>query len=70
LTSFATRRHVEAPDEIALADAERSLRWTEVADALNRGAQAVLALDLGEARRVAEFAENAVESVLAHVARC
>ena len=29
-----------------------------------------MALDLGEARRVAEFAENAVESVVAHVARC
>lgn len=55
------------PDEVALRDADRAYRWAEVDDALNRVVEKLLAADLGERRRVAVFAENAAETVLAHL---
>src|SRR3954466_3466571 len=68
MTSFAARLGRERPDQIAIRDDRAALGWAAVDDALNRVANAVLALDLGPERRVAVFAENSVETVLAHVA--
>lgn len=65
--SFARRLATEQPDEIALADAERHLGWLEIDDILNRGVERLLTADLGPARRVAVFASNSTETVLAHL---
>ena len=61
------QRAVERPDEIALRDDLVALSWAEVDDLLNRVANGLHALDLGPARRVAVYAENAAETVLAHL---
>ncbi len=67
MTTFAAPRSDEAPDAVALRDPDRALTWGEVDDTLNRAANALLAADLGERRRVAVFAENAVETALANL---
>jgi long-chain acyl-CoA synthetase len=67
MTIFAARRAKQSPREIALADGERELRWAEVDAALDRGAIALQGLDLGPSRRIAVFATNAAEALLAHV---
>jgi long-chain acyl-CoA synthetase len=67
MTVFAARRAKESPGEVALDDGERELSWSGVDAALDRGANALQALDLGPARRVAVFATNAAEALLAHV---
>ena len=67
MTTFGRRLAASRPDEIALRDEHRSLRWDDVDDALNRAANGLLALDLGPERRVAVFAENAVETLLANL---
>ncbi len=54
-------------DEIALRDDRVAMTWGEVNDALNRVANALRAIDVGPARRVAVYAENSVETVLAHL---
>ncbi len=56
-----------APEQIALRDPRRNLRWAEVDDVLNRVANAVLNTELGPDRRVAVFADNSVETALAHL---
>ena len=43
------------------------MHWAEVDDVLNRVANRLDAADLGPSRRVAVFAENAVETALAHL---
>jgi acyl-CoA synthetase (AMP-forming)/AMP-acid ligase II len=63
----ARDRARERPDEVALRDDTRALGWAEVNDTLNRVANALHATDLGPQRRVAVYAENAVEVVLAHL---
>jgi long-chain acyl-CoA synthetase len=63
----ARDRAVERPHEIALRDDRVALTWGEVNEALNRVANALHAVDLGPARRVAVYAENSVETVLAHL---
>src|SRR5438270_12323224 len=67
MTSFAARLGIQRPDQAAIRDERACLGWGAVDDALNRVANAVLALDLGPERRVAVFAENAVETALAHI---
>ena len=57
----------ERPDQIALRDDDVALRWADVNDLLNRVVNGLGELDLGPDRRVAVFAENAVETVLAHL---
>lgn len=61
------QRADERPDEVALRDDRVALGWGEVDDCLNRVANALHALDLGPRRRVAVYAENAAETVLAHL---
>ena len=67
MTSFAAARAQERPVEVALRDAEVALGWAEVDERLNRATNALLAESLGENRRIAVFADNCVESVLAHL---
>src|SRR5687768_7173001 len=59
---------VGARDGNAIVDAGGVRSWAEVDGLLNRAVNALLAADLGPDRRVAIFAENAAETVLAHVA--
>lgn len=63
----AARLATERPDEVALRDDLVALGWADVDDALNLVANGLAALDLGPQRRVAVFAENAAETVLAHL---
>lgn len=67
MTTFAAPLASERPGEIALADSRTELGWGGVDDVCNRAANALLALDLGPERRVAVFAENSVETGLAHL---
>jgi long-chain acyl-CoA synthetase len=67
MPQFAKDRATADPTAVALVDPLRTFTWSEVDEALNRCANALLALDLGECRRVAVFAENAAETALAHL---
>lgn len=68
MTTFAARRAAEKPEEIALKDLERTFTWGQVDQILNRATNALLGMDLGPDRRVTVFANNAAETVLAHLA--
>ena len=67
LVAFAKRLAAENPEAVALRDPDRTLTWAELDDVLNRAANALLATDLGPDHRIAVFAENAVETALAHM---
>lgn len=56
------------PAAVALADERQSLTWAELHDTVSRAANALLAMDLPEPKRVAVYAENAVETAMAHLA--
>ncbi len=60
-------RAQERPSEVALQDGRFSLTWPELNESLNRVANGIRATQLGARRRVAVFAENSVETVLAHL---
>src|SRR5512139_589803 len=67
--ALATARNAEErPQELALCDQRTELTWAQADDILNRAVNGLLALDLGPDRRVAVYAENSAEAVLAHVA--
>jgi len=65
---FATRNAATNPDAFAVVDSRSQMTWAEVDDILNRGTNQLLAAEVGPHRRVAVFAENATEVVLAHMA--
>ena len=65
--SFARRFAIERPDEIAIRDETHAFDWQEVDERLNRAVNGLLALDLGPDRRLAVFAENAIETGLANL---
>lgn len=67
MTTFARALAEDRPEQIALQDGRARIGWAELDDRLNRVANALLSLDLGPDRRVAVFAENAVETALAHI---
>ena len=60
MTLFGAKLAQERPEEIAIRDERKALRWAEVDDTLNRAANSLHALDLGPNRRIAVFAENAI----------
>ncbi len=68
MTLFAKPLAQQRPTEIALRDEDRALTWAQVDDILNRAANGLHQQDLGAQRRVAVFAENAVETGLANLA--
>ena len=57
----------ERGDEVALVDGERTWGWAEVDDALRRVAVQLQRLELRPGRRLAVFAENSAETLLAHL---
>jgi long-chain acyl-CoA synthetase len=61
------RRLGNRRDEVALRDADTTLTWAELDRTLNRSVGALLARDLGPERRVAVFAENSAQTVIAYV---
>jgi len=65
--TFARQYAVERPDGIAIRDEAHALTWAEVDERLNRAVNGLLALDLGPEKRVAVFAENAIETGLANL---
>jgi long-chain acyl-CoA synthetase len=65
---FASDLADSRPDEIAIRDPHQALGWAHVGGILDRvGNRLVNDVDLGRHRRVAVFAENAVETALAHL---
>lgn len=58
----------ERPEEEALVDCRRAVTWRDLDRMLDRYSRATVSLDLGHERRVAVFAENAVECIIAHLA--
>jgi acyl-CoA synthetase (AMP-forming)/AMP-acid ligase II len=67
MPEFARLLAAERPAEVALRDARAALGWRDVGEILDRVANRLLATDLGPRRRVAVFAENAVETALTHL---
>lgn len=67
MTTFAPALAASRPGQVAIEDGRTSLGWAALDDRLNRIANALGVLDLGPDRRVAVFAENAVEAALAHI---
>ena len=57
----------ERGDEVALVDGERTWGWAEVDDALRRVAVQLQRLGLGPGQRLAVFAVNSAETLLAHL---
>jgi long-chain acyl-CoA synthetase len=63
----ARERAQSAPDEIALCDDRVGLTWGETNDLLNRVVNGLRSMPLGPTRRIAVYAENSVETVIAHL---
>lgn len=68
MTLFAAPLAESRPQEVAMRDSRQALLWRDVDTILNRAANAIAAADLGTNRRMAVFAENAVETGLANLA--
>jgi len=67
LTTFALELAQARPDEIAIRDERQAWGWARVDEVLNRVANGLLAVDLGPDRRIAVFAENAIETAMANL---
>ena len=67
MPSFAARLAEQRPDEIAIQDEQKGMSWADVDDVLNRVANGINTYDLGDGRRIAVFAENAVETAMANL---
>ena len=67
MPAFAAALAASKPADIALRDESKTMSWAEVDDVLNRVANGLQTVDLGAARRVAVFAENAVETAMANL---
>jgi acyl-CoA synthetase (AMP-forming)/AMP-acid ligase II len=72
MSAISAPRDGDGAGDVALVDAavgetERTLTWEQVHATLDRIVHALGTVDLGGARRVAVFAENASETVLAHL---
>ncbi len=64
---FANKLSAERPTDIAIRDPDKSLNWAELGNMLNRCANGLSQLDLGSARRIAVFAENAIETAVTNL---
>ena len=54
-------------EQVAIRDDNKALDWNDVDEILNRVTNRLLESDLGEQRRISVFAENSVETALAHL---
>lgn len=66
--TFAAELASERPTEIAARDADQTLSWSEVDARLRPAVHVLRRWDLGPTRRIAVFAENSVETLLAYAA--
>ena len=67
--SLAARQNARTqPDEMALSDERMTLTWAELDALLNRATNALLARKGDAANRVAIFATNSVETIVAYLA--
>jgi long-chain acyl-CoA synthetase len=66
--TFAAEFGATRPTEVAISDGVRSLTWSEVDAVLRPAVHVLLGLDLGPERRIAVFAHNSVETLLAYAA--
>ena len=62
--------HIPAddPDQLALTDQETTLGWAELDRVVNRAINLLRSVELGPERRLAVFAENSAETVIAYMA--
>jgi long-chain acyl-CoA synthetase len=67
MPTFAAELAIERPDEIAIRDESCTMSWGQLDDTLNRVANGLNTYDLGPGRRVAVFAENAIETAMANL---
>ncbi|NKB98352.1 MAG: AMP-binding protein [Pseudomonadales bacterium] len=67
MPGFARELAIPRPDEVAIRDEDREMSWADVDDTLNRVANGLNSCELGVNRRVAVFAENAVETAMANL---
>jgi len=56
-----------ASGEIALRDEASEISWAQLDSLLNRSVNALLAMELGRDRRVAVYAENSLNTVVAYL---
>ncbi|MDE0236961.1 MAG: AMP-binding protein [bacterium] len=63
-------QHIPAddPEQMALTDQRTTLGWAELDRVMDRATNLLHSLDLGPERRLAVFAENSAETVIAYVA--
>lgn len=66
--TFAAPLAAADPTAVALRDADRCLTWSEVDEQLKPAVNALLSLGLSPPHRVAVFAQNSAETVLAYAA--
>lgn len=66
--TFAAGIAAARPTEVAARDEEQALTWAEVDTRLRPAVHVLRGWDLGPSRRVAVFAENSVETLLAYAA--
>ncbi|HVN02412.1 MAG TPA: AMP-binding protein [Caulobacteraceae bacterium] len=64
----AAERARSEPQALALADERIELGWARLDELLNRAANALLAADVGDGRRIGVFAHNSAETALAYLA--
>ena len=55
------------PTDVGVRDGRTALTWPQLNTLVNKIVNAINASDLGPSRRVAVFAENSVETALAHL---
>ncbi|MGA2757963.1 MAG: AMP-binding protein, partial [Solirubrobacteraceae bacterium] len=68
MSLVGSKQRASTPDAAAVRDEARALSWAELDALLNRATNALLRLDLDPDRRVAVFAENSVNTVVAYLA--
>ena len=67
MPEFAKQLYQERPQEIALRFEDKTMNWSDIDITLNKIANGLNKLDLGSQRRIAVFAENALETAMANL---
>ncbi|SVA73353.1 uncharacterized protein METZ01_LOCUS126207 [marine metagenome] len=67
MPEFAKQLYKERPEEIALRFENKTMNWSDIDLTLNKIANGLHELDLGLQKRIAVFAENALETATANL---
>lgn len=67
MTSFASAKAAERPEETAVKDPYKNYNWAQADEILNRVVNGLLQHNFGPDDRIAIFAENAAETALANI---